>query len=178
MGLWEYVKAKRILEELLTDEPGHGYAHYLMSVIYWYMMSDGERALYHGRLALKYSPNNSEIQRYYVTLLNDNGQETNAISRNMQMLESAAAGLEWLYFEMGRSFELQLKFEKAKLYYKKAILCTTDGSFISECERAHRRVKKKQKMSRTKTKKKAAPVVQAKPKPKKSWLQKAFGWLL
>ena len=51
-----YVEARRILDEVLTEDPGHGIAHGLMGWLCWILLDDADRASIHYRASIHFAP--------------------------------------------------------------------------------------------------------------------------
>src|SRR5262245_4359175 len=83
----DYTECKRILCELLDQEPGFGRAHYLLGYMYYVALDDFERAAYHLKLAIKFAPRFPLGHLEYTYLLN-------YLNRHEELLEHAQVALK------------------------------------------------------------------------------------
>ena len=69
MAAGRYVEARRLLEQVLSEEPAHGTAHGMMGWIMWALVNDHERALMHFRNAVRWAPGDVNTWMHYLNLL-------------------------------------------------------------------------------------------------------------
>lgn len=75
MGSGRYAEARRLLEQVLDQEPAHGVAHGMMGWIMWVLVEDHARALEHFRCAVRWAPHVHNSWMHYLTLLAGDGLE-------------------------------------------------------------------------------------------------------
>jgi hypothetical protein len=69
MAAGRYVESRRLLEQVLQEEPAHGVAHGMMGWIMWALVNDHERALMHFRNAVRWAPGDVNTWMHYLNLL-------------------------------------------------------------------------------------------------------------
>lgn len=140
----KYIKAKRLLEEILEEEPGHARAHYETGMIYFNELINYEMAEYHFKLAMQFCP--EEVFAYYayqkLLFQQSRYEELVAFSEKALTVHSIYKAL--IYKIMAACHEEQHKFKKAIKYYEKAMLHALNDHEFELCKKMIERVKTKQ----------------------------------
>lgn len=70
-----YAEARRLLEQVLEEEPAHGVAHGMLGWMCWSLVNDHARALVHFRNAVRWAPGHAATWMHYLHLLAGDGLE-------------------------------------------------------------------------------------------------------
>lgn len=146
----KYVKARRLLEEILEEEPDHAKAHYEMAMISISELQNYSMAEYHLKLAMKFDP--AYVYSYYVyqwlLLLQSRYEELETFSNKMleiKLIDNCAT-----YKILGLGFEEQLKLKKAKKQYEKAMKHALNDSTVYQLNQSLERIRNKQEKRKPK----------------------------
>lgn len=146
---WQYIEAKRVLEQLIDDEPNHGPAHNLTGWLFFHHLDNPKQAAKHYQLAIQYAPNFPYTYRNYVQLLVYVGAYQDAINWVDRALLITEVEKEILLAEKGKAYELLQHFPEAARYYHEAMLATVDDDKIEDYESALARVETKRHLKQT-----------------------------
>ena len=146
---WAFIKAKRVLEELLENEPDHAAAHELLGYLYTACLGDWNKGLYHLQWAIKFDPGRHHAFKSYLILLNKAGHYKEVVAHADRYLQQFTMDKALVWFEKGKALELLLQFEAAIHCFATAILHTTDDELITICNQAKERVEQKQQKPAT-----------------------------
>ncbi|MGL4598448.1 MAG: hypothetical protein ACRCYO_13090 [Bacteroidia bacterium] len=123
------VKALRLLEEILEEEPSHAKAHYEMAMIQSEEFGNTVVAERHLELAIRFDP---QLSWTYMSLL----EVLNAQQKHERLLEISELALKHaevcnacVGLEIGLSFEKKHQYEEALRHYrfaKRESLCVSD----------------------------------------------------
>ncbi len=117
----EYSEGKKLLEEILEMEPDYGRAHNHLGWLYFTKFDNYERADYHFRLGIKFSPDYPASYINYTYLLNDLN-EVEALQKNVERaMKVKGINKAILFNELGRSCEVNGNYAAAVDNYKNAI---------------------------------------------------------
>lgn len=122
----EYIEGKKLIEELLEEDPSCAAAHNSLGWIYFYKLDKYELAAKHFKLAIRFDPKYPFAYRNHVYLnmyLGNYKIVINMIKRAIKVKGSEVANL---YNEMGKAFEILGLLIDARTSYKKALQYNTD----------------------------------------------------
>lgn len=102
---WEHIKAKRVIEELLEDEPLNEHAHFLMGYIYDHRYGEHKIALNHYYNAIQIAPKFYEAIMNFVRLLNESGQPKTALNYALKARGACSKFHESIELEIALSYE-------------------------------------------------------------------------
>jgi Tfp pilus assembly protein PilF len=139
----EIAEAKRALEDILDEEPDFGRAHNHLGWIYYQRLDNYQRAAYHFRLAVKFSPDYPGGHTNYVGLLIDTNQLEKAKAALGAAIQVKGIDKTRVLTEYGRYFELQKDYTKALEYYREAVESSLDMDEMDEIKANVKRVKRK-----------------------------------
>lgn len=136
-------EGKRLLEDILREEPSFGKAHNHMGWLYKNRFSDFATAERHYKLALKFDPSFPHTYLNYAYLLRDTGRldELESILNKALVLDSINKSM--VYDEYGSLYELRGEYRKAIKFYRKAIALSLNDKNISELKAHVKRCKEK-----------------------------------
>jgi len=122
----EFMEGKKLIEELLTEDPGCAQAHNSLGWIYFYKLDDYKSAAKHFKLSIKFDPDYPFSYRNYVYMEMYLGNYKNVITMVKQAIKVPGSEIANLYNEMGKAFELLGEFIDAKNAYSKALFYNTN----------------------------------------------------
>lgn len=144
----EYVRAKRILDEILETEPGYGRAHNHLGWIFYSVLDDHKMAERHYRLAIHFEPSYPHAYMNLLRLLIANGQYEEARNHAMHMLSSTTVNRSLIYNELGRIEELCGNYKRSIDHYNQAICHCVVTMHITAYSENIKRVREKRLMNR------------------------------
>ncbi len=138
------IKAKRMLEEILEEEPDHGRAHYEMGMIYFGELINYEMAEFHFKLAIRFCP--AEVFAYYAyqKLLFQQSRHEELIQFSDKALEVKSIYKPLIFKHLAACYEEQQKFRKAISSYEKGMLHALNDYEFEQFKKMIERVKSKQ----------------------------------
>ncbi len=135
-------EGKRLLNEILHEEPSFGKAHNHMGWIYKTKYQDYEVAEKHFKLSLKFDPSYPPAYLNYAYMLRDLGRLDELEALLERAIKVKSTNKCALHDEFGSLYELRGEYRKAIRSYKKSIsLCLNDKvieelrGHISRCRR-------------------------------------------
>lgn len=136
-------EGKKLLEEILNEEPSFGKAHNHLGWLYKTKFQDFKTAETHYKLAIKFDPNYSATYLNYAYLLRDSGRLD-----ELEQLLNKALGIEApnkcaIYDEFGSLYELKGQYKQAINYYKKAIQYCLNDKVMDDLKSHIKRCRKK-----------------------------------
>ncbi|MDN5204724.1 hypothetical protein QQ008_25255 [Fulvivirgaceae bacterium BMA10] len=140
---YRYLKAKRVLEQLLEIDPDHGQAHNILGWIFHYPIEDYERASYHYQLSMQFAPRYPYSYRNYIYLLNELGRYYDAICMVKKSLSVMGIEKDIIYQQLGEAMEHLERYKEAIDAYKHGIRFSTCVDRISQLEQGIQRIRKK-----------------------------------
>ncbi|MBX7095094.1 MAG: hypothetical protein K1X56_10245 [Flavobacteriales bacterium] len=137
-------EGKKLLEEILAEEPSFGKAHNHLGWLYKTKYQDYKTAEKHFRLALKFDPEYAPTYFNYAYMLRDLGRlnELEEILQRAEKIEGTNKSA--VYDEFGSLFELRSDYTNAIRYYKKAIALSLNDKVIADLRLHIKRCRKKQ----------------------------------
>lgn len=145
MSDWKFAEAKKKLEEIVEMEPGYGRAHFELGWLYLFKFWDYERANYHLRLAIKFSPEFPVSYHTYAFLLNDINHPTALKIHAAKALTVRGVEPTIIYGELAKSFELNGNYAEAICNYRNAMKVSLNNAQVEQIEKHIERVKTKMK---------------------------------
>ena len=146
---WKFAEAKKKLEEIVEMEPGYGRAHFKLGWLYFYRLSDFERANYHLRLAIKLSPEFTLSYYMYAYLLNEINHHGSMKIHAARALKVRGIDASIIYDELAKSFERNGNYSEAIDLYRKAQKYSLCNDQVKELDNSLERVTTKMKSSQT-----------------------------
>lgn len=116
----EFVEGKKLLEEILENEPGFGRAHNHLGWLYYAKLDDYEKAGYHLKLALKFSPAYPPGFVNYTYLLNYLNRHKELVEHVSQAMLVEGVNKSVIYNELGKSYEINGFYKEAASAYLEA----------------------------------------------------------
>lgn len=151
---WNFLKAFRVLNELLEEEPCSGKAHALMGEIIYFIQNNPRQALIHFKLAITYTPDNFKPYVLFISIEKSMGEYKEVL----KVIDKAYAIFfdkrDQLLCYKAEVYAQQRKWKRAKLYYKRALIYVVDDNFEQQINKAIQRLDKK--LSKKKKKRKKA----------------------
>lgn len=117
----EFFEGKKILEEILEQEPGYGRAHNHLGWLYYAKFDEFEKAENHFRLSIKFAEHYPAGYMNLTYLLNYLNRHQDLIDHVGQALQVEGAGKSILYNELGKSYEINGRYKEATESYRSAI---------------------------------------------------------
>lgn len=117
----EFFEGKKILEEILEQEPGYGRAHNHLGWLYYAKFDEFEKAENHFRLSIKFAelyPAGYMNLTYLLNYLNRHEELIGHIDKSLKIEGTVKAVL---YNELGKSYEINGKYKEAIESYRSAI---------------------------------------------------------
>lgn len=137
----KYIKAKRLLEEILEEQPDHAVAHVHMAEIYAHQLTDTEMSEYHYRLAIKFDPQLVTAWYGYQQLLLYKSEHAALVQLAEEALYIKNIYRPAIYKTLGMSCEEQQKFRKAIKYFEKALSYSV---YEFECDHIKKSIERNQ----------------------------------
>jgi tetratricopeptide (TPR) repeat protein len=147
----EYAEGKKVLENILEDEPGYGRAHNHLGWLYFAKFSDYKKAKYHLELAIKFSPDYPPGYLNYTYLLNHLNDYEAVLAHTEIALKVAGVNLYIINSEIGRAYEVHGHYSAADKAYKDAMRHALDKEDMQLMETNIERVKTKNSLFRKKS---------------------------
>lgn len=138
-----FIDAKETLELLLSVDPSYGRAHHHMGWIYDNKIGENEKALYHYRLAVKFSPDFGSAHINYAYLLFIMGRLKDHEEVIGTALEIEGTPKAALINERGRSAEVQGAYKAAIGFYQAAVKESLSDDEITIYRKNIKRVRSK-----------------------------------
>lgn len=136
-------EGKRLLEEILSEEPSFGKAHNHLGWLYKTKYQDYVTAEKHFRLALKFDPEYPPTYINYAYMLRDLGRLSELEDLLNRALKVVATNKCAVYDEFGSLYELRGQYKKAISLYKKAISLSLNDKVIEDLRNHIKRCRKK-----------------------------------
>jgi tetratricopeptide (TPR) repeat protein len=149
----QFPKAKLMLEEILSQEPGYAKAHHQLGCIYFYELQDYKIAGYHFNLAIQFDPLYPLVYLDYLKLLNDMEEHGLLMKTVEKALKIKGVCKSCVYNEAGISFEQKSDFDEALKYFHLGFMNGIQKCDIDKTKSNKERVE--DKISSIKKKKKA-----------------------
>lgn len=140
---WEYIKAKRLLLELLEEAPDHGQAHSLLGWIYGCLLEEFELAESHFRSAIRSAPRLASAYYNYMSHLGALGRYHALIKLTKEAEAVPTVRPGWNYAYRAKAYEMLGEYKEATATYKRALLQALDQNIIKFCDEGLDRVLRK-----------------------------------
>jgi|GEM_PF-6743623 len=140
MDEWNYLEAKKVLTELLEEQPDHGPAHFLMGRIFSNQLADPGTAIYHYKHAIKYCPQLLEAYYNLIWVLIDRSQYERALEVCHKALDQPGIAEDWIWYFQATALEKSGSLESASEFYRRAWLCSVQEETIRSCKEGIDRV--------------------------------------
>ena len=138
-----YVEARRALEDVLAEEPGHGIAHGFMGWLCWILLDDADRAAVHYRAAIRFAPGHLTHYYGFASMLGACGR----LDELRALVTDAASvpGIDRaeLQAELAAAFEKAGRLKEAMAAYKLAIAAAVDMAAEQRYTAHYQRVRRK-----------------------------------
>ena len=122
-----YAECKRILLDMLDQEPGFGRAHDLIGCLYLFVLDDLDKAVKHMLLAVKFAPTYPTAFINCIRALNYQNRHEELIEIAMQALKVQGINKCIIFIELGKSFEKNENVKTAlENYYEAEKFAITD----------------------------------------------------
>ena len=142
-GEGEFAQGKRLLEEILEQEPGFGRAHNHLGWLYYAKLDDYEKAAYHLKLAIKFSPGYPAGFLNYTYLLNYLNRHADLLVHAKEALKVEGVSKSVIYLEMGKSYEVNGFYKEAVKAYTEAKRYSLSNAELTQIEEGLERVNTK-----------------------------------
>lgn len=138
-----YVEARRALEHVLEEEPGHGIAHGFMGWLCWVLLDDADRATVHYRAAIRFAPGHLPHYYGFASMLGACGRLADLRTLVVEAAEVPGIDRSVLYAELAAALEKAGAMQESVDAYRKAVGLATDPSAELRYTEAIRRVRRK-----------------------------------
>jgi tetratricopeptide (TPR) repeat protein len=139
----EYAECKRLLLDMLDQEPGFGRAHHLIGCLYYYILDDHDKAERHLRLAVKFAPKYPAAFVNYARVLNNLNRHETLLELVSEALKVEGMNKCIILMEKAKSYELNGGFKKALRVYYEAERFAVSRQEVEEVKIGIRRIKGK-----------------------------------
>lgn len=143
MDYCDYIKAKRLLAELLEDQPDYGRAHQLLGWIYASQLNQYEEAELHFKMAMQFDPGHAATYSDYMYLLKMTSRHHEMVTFAEKVENKNGVNLSYIRYYKAEAYEMLDEYGKAIATYKDAIRLSVEDEWISKCEEGVARVTKK-----------------------------------
>lgn len=143
---WDYIQAKRLLMELLEDQPDHGRAHQLLGWIYASQLNQYDMAEVHFKMAIRFEPYHATTYSDYIYLLKMTSRYKEMIKFAERAEKVEGVNLAYIQRNKAEAYEMLRDYKKAISTYSEAIINTLDEDLISCCENGIERIARKIKI--------------------------------
>ncbi len=146
MDDWNYLEAKRILQELIEKEPGNGKAHSLIAWIYYTQLYDFEKADFHYKLALKFESKNEYILINYLRflLIGEDYESLTAFITSWRRKTKRDSDYLRLYYALG--LEGSSKLEEAEAHFDALMTSSLEPELRHSISQGVERIKQKKQL--------------------------------
>lgn len=141
-----HVEGKKLLEQILREEPSFGRAHNHLGWLYKNRYQDISLAEKHYLLAIKFDPSYTPAYINYAYLLRDDSRLKELEELLNKVLKIDGVNKCTVYDEFGSLYELKGEYKKAIHYYKKAISYCLNDKLITDLTNHIKRCKKKMRL--------------------------------
>lgn len=152
---WDYIQAKRLLIELLEDQPDHGRAHQLLGWIYASQLNQYDMAEIHFKMAIQFEPYHATTYSDYIYLLKMTSRYKEMIKFAERAEKIEGVNLAYIQRYKAEAFEMLRDYNNAISTYREAMINALDDEMISSCqygiERIARKIKIKEQLDYVKT---------------------------
>ena len=139
----EFIKAKRLLLELLEQAPDNGQAHSLLGWIYGCQLEEFELAEKHLQTAIRYAPRLASAYYNYLSLLGSLGRYHAVIKLTRKIEGVPSVRQDWNLAYRAKAYEMLGSYSEAVSNYKRSIVQASSQKLISFCDEGLERVNRK-----------------------------------
>lgn len=139
----DFIEGKKVLEEILEQEPGYGRAHNHLGWLYYAKFDDFERAGYHLKLATKFAPEYPAGFLNYAYLLQYTNKHSELVAHAAEALKVDGVNKSLIYTELGKSYEVNGQYKDATKAYLEAKRFSLHKKDMTQIEEHLERVKLK-----------------------------------
>jgi tetratricopeptide (TPR) repeat protein len=139
----EHTEGKKMLEQILHEEPSFGRAHNHLGWLYKNRYQDNRKAEKHYLLAIKFEPEYTPSYINYAYLLRDEDRLNELESLLNNALKIKGMNKCNVFDEFGSLYELRGDYKNAMIYYKKAITYCLNDKIVTDLQNHIKRCKKK-----------------------------------
>ena len=143
MDEWNYLEARKILVDLLDDQPDHGPAHFLMGRIYNNQLADPGTAIFHYKKAIKYCPQLLDAYYYLIWVLIDRSEYERAIEVCHLALDQKGIAEDWIWYLQAVALEKSGCLQDAEEFYRSAWMSSIEEDTIRYAQDGINRIKDK-----------------------------------
>ncbi|MFZ5551734.1 MAG: O-linked GlcNAc transferase [Bacteroidota bacterium] len=137
-------EGKRMLEDILHEEPSYGKAHNHLGWLYKTKYQDYKIAEKHFKLAIKFDPEYPPSYINYAYLLRDLGRLDELEALLVRAMQIESTNKCSLNDEFGSLYELKGDYKKAIEFYNKAIKLSLNDKIVEDLRNHVKRCRRKQ----------------------------------
>lgn len=139
----EHTEGKKMLEQILREEPSFGRAHNHLGWLYKNRYQDNGKAEKHYLLAIKFEPEYTPTYINYAYLLRDEDRLDELETLLNNALKIKGMNKCNVFDEFGSLYELRGDYKNAIGYYKKAITYCLNDKIVTDLQNHIKRCRKK-----------------------------------
>lgn len=143
---WDYIKAKRLLMELLEEQPDNGRAHQLLGWIYASQLNQYDMAEIHFKMAMQFDPYHASTYSDYIYLLKMTGRYQEMIKFAEKAQKTEGVNHAYILRYKAEALEMLHDYKASVDTYNRAIINALDEELINSCEQGIERIAKKIKV--------------------------------
>jgi tetratricopeptide (TPR) repeat protein len=139
----ERPRALKLLNEIITNEPGYARAHFQLGMLYYYSIEDYQAAGYHFKRFAELEPEFPELYEHYLRLVVFLGMNKMVAVIAGKALSVKGVNIAVIYGLLGLFAEKKKQWQEATDHYRKALLESTDQDEQKTMEEDIKRVNAK-----------------------------------
>lgn len=139
----DYLRARKLIDSGLMQEPGYPKLHSTLAWMYHYYQEDKEQAERHYLLAIYFDPENEYAWNGLIELALAHKKYDLLKERLLKARENHQLDEELVYGTLGKIAERQNRFAEAMVYYRKALMVSTDNDQSDELKKDVKRTRRK-----------------------------------
>jgi tetratricopeptide (TPR) repeat protein len=139
----EYAEGRQVLEEILEMEPDYGRAHNHIGWLHYYKLDNFDKAEYHYKLAIKFSPKYPATWINFGYFLNYMGRFADIKMHAEKALKVQGVNKSIVYNQLGNAYEMNAFYKEALGYYSQANLKALNKNDFETAQENIKRVKSK-----------------------------------
>ncbi|HEU4718041.1 MAG TPA: hypothetical protein VFU15_09415 [Bacteroidia bacterium] len=141
-------KAKRLLSEILEEEPDNGRAHYQLARIAWWKLRDAEMTRRHLYYAKRFAPGFTPAWYFLVNVLLETRAHEQLLAVAAEAITVPGISHSWVYFLCALSHEQQLQLGEATRFAEKALQHSICEDESGEVKLALARIRRKREAAK------------------------------
>ena len=138
-----FTQARRLLDEVLDEDPGHGVAHGCMAWLCWMLLDETDRAVQHYRFAIRFAPKHAEHHLNFARLLAQRGRLDELVEVHRNALDVPGIDRHTLHLVLGAAFEQAGRYQESLRAYRNAGEAATDPGGEAMARGAMQRVRRR-----------------------------------